>query len=105
MARDKFSVLTEQMFYILLCLKQERCGSEITQQCMQLTHGRIKIGPGTLYNLLDQFLKADIIKEIPSQSKKRNYILTDKGFELLASEYERIRIQTADYEKLILGKE
>ena len=105
MARGKFSVLTEQMFYILLCLNQERCGAEITHKCMELTQGRIKIGPGTLYNLLDQFLKADIIKEIPSDSKKRNYILTEKGFNLLSGEYERIRIQTADYEKVILGKE
>ena len=26
MAREKFSTLTEQMFYILLCLREECCG-------------------------------------------------------------------------------
>ena len=29
MARGKFQTLTEQMFYILLCLRQERCGADV----------------------------------------------------------------------------
>ena len=105
MARDKFSVLTEQMFYILLSLKEERCGSDIMRQCQEITFGRINIGPVTLYNLLDQFLKAGIIQELPTDTKKRNYLLTEKGLQLLKDEYERIQTQAADYEKLILGKE
>ena len=28
MAREKFQTLTEQMFYILLCLRQECCGTD-----------------------------------------------------------------------------
>ena len=28
MAREKFQTLTEQMFYILLCLRQEQCVAE-----------------------------------------------------------------------------
>ena len=29
MARAKFQTLSEQMFYVLLCRRQERCGIDI----------------------------------------------------------------------------
>ena len=29
MAREKFQTLTEQMFYILLCLQRECCGVDV----------------------------------------------------------------------------
>ena len=53
MAREKFQTLTEQMFYILLCLQQERCGVDVMAQVSQMTGGRVVIGPGTLYSLLE----------------------------------------------------
>ena len=52
MPREKFQALTEQMFYILLCLKDECCGMDIMNRVEQLTCGRVRVGPGTLYNLL-----------------------------------------------------
>ena len=58
MARAKFQTLTEQMFYILLCLRQECCGMDIMEKVRVMTEGRVNIGPGTLYNLLDQFYQA-----------------------------------------------
>ena len=63
MAREKFSTLTEQMFYILLCLRTECCGMDVMQQVTKLTDGRVRIGPGTLYNLLVQFADAGMIRE------------------------------------------
>ena len=39
MARGKFQTLTEQMFYILLCLRQEQCGADIMAQVTALTAG------------------------------------------------------------------
>lgn len=32
MAREKFRTLTEQMFYVLLCLRTEYCGMDIMEQ-------------------------------------------------------------------------
>ena len=55
MPRAKFQTLTEQMFYILLCLRTERCGIDIMDTVQKLTGGRISVGSGTLYNLLEQF--------------------------------------------------
>ena len=58
MAREKFQTLTEQMFYILLALQEERCGADIMALVAQITQNRVTIGPGTLYNLLEDFLSA-----------------------------------------------
>ena len=41
MAREKFQTLTEQMFYILLCLRTELCGTDIMAQVSTLTKGRV----------------------------------------------------------------
>ena len=57
MPREKFVTLTEAMFYILICLQKECCGTDIMLQVYDMTDGRVRIGPGTLYNLLDQFLR------------------------------------------------
>ncbi len=46
MARAKFQTLTEQMFYILLCLRTECCGTDVMEQVRQLTRDRVTVGPG-----------------------------------------------------------
>ena len=61
MAREKFQTLTEQMFYILLCLRQEQCGADIMTHVAELTQGLVAVGPGTLYNLLESFVQAGYI--------------------------------------------
>ena len=52
MAREQFQSLTEQMYYILLALLEPRCGVDISQKAMEISRGRMQIGPGTLYTLL-----------------------------------------------------
>ena len=99
MPRAKFQTLTEQMFYILLCLKDECCGTDIMEKILKITNGRISVGPGTLYNLLEQFVYEDIICETKVEGRKRSYILTEKGKEILDNEYKRIQKQANDYKK------
>lgn len=98
MAREKFQTLTEQMFYILLCLRRECCGADIMAQVQQLTGGRVSVGPGTLYNLLEQFLSAGMIAETKVEGRRRSYLITDAGKSALAEEYRRLRLLAADYE-------
>ena len=57
MARLKFQTLTEQMFYTLLCLKEECCGMDILDRVPAMTNQRVHVGSGTLYTLLEQFLR------------------------------------------------
>ena len=100
MAREKFQTLTEQMFYILLCLGQERCGADVMSWISETTGGRVAVGPGTLYNLLEQFLQAGYIRETRVEGRKRSYLITPAGREALAAEVRRLRTLTADYERL-----
>lgn len=104
MPRAKFQTLTEQMFYILLCLREECCGMDILDQVPAMTAGRVNVGSGTLYNLLEQFCEAGMIRETRVEGRKRSYLLTDKGRETLEKEYERIRAQAEDYRRW-MGKE
>ena len=101
MPREKFRTLTEQMFYILLCLKKECCGMDIMEEVSRITEGRVNVGPGTLYNLLEQFLTAGMIRETRVEGRKKSYILTLKGAQILGEEYERLRKQVADYSRLV----
>ena len=98
MSREKFKTLTEQMYYVLLCLRHECCGTDIMNMTLEMTDGRVRIGPGTLYNLLEQFADAGMIRETGIEGRKRSYILTDGGEELLGNEYQRLIQQIKDYD-------
>ena len=104
MPRVKFQTLTEQMFYILLCLKNECYGMDILDRVPAMTNQRVSVGSGTLYNLLEQFLEAEMIMETKVEGRRRSYILTAKGKEMLDKEYQRICAQVSDYH-LIFGEE
>ena len=104
MARAKFQTLTEQMFYTLLCLKEECYGMDILDRVPAMTNGRVNVGSGTLYALLEQFLAAEMIRETKVEGRRRCYILADKGREMLEKECARLTAQLADYH-LVFGKE
>lgn len=105
MARVKFQTLTEQMFYVLLCLTSECYGMDILDRVPAMTGGRVSVGSGTLYNLLEQFLAEGFIRETKVEGRRRSYILTDKGREMLDKEYERIVAQAVDYRRIIRKEE
>ena len=105
MAREKFQSLTEQMFYILLCLRQELCGADIAAQIQTITKGRVIVGPGTLYNVLDSFVQAEMIVETKVEGRRRSYLITRKGREMLEAEYRRLLTLTKDYQDCIREEE
>ena len=99
MPRAKFSTLTEQMFYVLLCLREECCGMDILDKVPSMTGGRVSVGSGTLYNLLEQFCGEGMIRETRVEGRKRSYLLTDAGRARLEREYQRIQAQAEDYRR------
>jgi DNA-binding PadR family transcriptional regulator len=101
MAREKYQTLTEQMFYILICLTQESCGVDIMKRVEDLTNGRVMIGPGTLYSLLNNFVKERMIIETKIENRKKNYVITSLGTKMLEKEYLRVTKLKKDYEMLI----
>lgn len=104
MPRERFKTLTEQMFYILLCLRNECYGMDILDQVPAMTGNRVSVGSGTLYNLLEQFLEEGFIRETKVEGRRRSYILTEKGRDVLNKEYRRIQAQAEDYRRFF-GKE
>ena len=104
MSRVKFQTLTEQMFYTLLCLTEECCGMDILDRVPAMTGKRVNIGSGTLYTLLEQFLEDGIICETRVEGRRRTYILTSRGREMLARERERLAAQLRDYDTAFGGK-
>jgi len=101
--RIKFQTLTEQMFYILLCLMDECCGMDIMEKVKQMTEERVSVGPGTLYNLLENFLEAGMIRETKVEGRKRSYIITESGQDALKTEYQRLLRLASDYQT-VTGK-
>ena len=99
MPREKFQTLTEQMFYILLCLRQECCGVDIMERVRVMTKDRVQIGPGTLYSLLERFQDEGFIRETRAEGRRRSYRITGKGEKRLAEEVEHLRRQAEDYVK------
>ena len=101
MPREKFKTLTEQMFYILLCLHQECRGVDILETVQALTQGRVSIGSGTLYDLLELFSAEGMIRETRAEGRRRSYIITKKGRQMLDDEYQRLQRQLADYDHIL----
>lgn len=96
-AREKFQTLTEQMFYILLCLQKECCGVDVMDRVARMTENRVTIGPGTLYSLLESFQTEGFIQETRVEGRRRSYQITQRGRLRLEEEVRRLRRQTEDY--------
>lgn len=97
MPREKYQTLTEQMFYVLLCLQEEYCGVDIMKRVSEITAQRVIIGPGTLYSLLDSFVSQELIVQTGLDNRKKSYKITPSGQAMLEKEYHRLQQLTMDY--------
>jgi DNA-binding PadR family transcriptional regulator len=103
MAREQLKTLTEPMYYILLMLSEPQHGYGIMQEVERHTEGRVKIGAGILYNLLSRFEEENIIVQLSEENRRKTYTLTDKGFNLLKEEYQRLKQLVSDGSYLFEG--
>ena len=93
--------LTESMYYILISLTKPNHGYGIMQQVEEMTNGRVVLGPGTLYGALNTLLEKrwiEIFSQDDESRKKKEYLLTDSGKEVINNEMMRLE------ELLINGK-
>ncbi len=81
--------LTDATYYILLSLVQERHGYAIMQYVNDMTENKLNLGPATLYTLLKKLDEGGYITQTSSGDRKKTYILTDKGRELVEKELVR----------------
>lgn len=83
--------MTETGFYILMCLRKEAHGYSIVQQVERLTDGEIRISPGTMYGSLSKMEKDGLIRFVREENKRKIYMITDLGSQVLELEINRIK--------------
>ena len=92
MPRKALELMTESMLYTMMAFQTgPRCGTEISAWVEGLTGGRVRLGPGTLYTILNNFLEVGYLREVAVEGRKRTYALTEAGKRAYAQELERLR--------------
>lgn len=82
--------MSETGFYILFCLREEMHGYNIIQRVSQMTNGEILIGAGTMYGSLSKMEKDGLIIFVKEEGKRKSYIISELGKEILDIELRRI---------------
>ena len=89
-ARERYIPMSETMFYILLSLREARHGYAIMQHVKELTDGRIVLGAGTVYSSIGKLEGDGLIKAVSEEERRKIYIITPVGSEILREEAARI---------------
>ncbi|MDU4936728.1 MAG: PadR family transcriptional regulator [Peptostreptococcaceae bacterium] len=88
----KGGALTETTLFILLALYKPNHGYGIMQFIENETSGRISLGAGTLYGAINTLVKKKLIKPYVGEdgTRKKVYIITDNGKEVVRNEIKRL---------------
>lgn len=86
----RYIPMTETGFYILLCLQNEMHGYHIMQKVKEITNGEIVISAGTMYGSLSKMEKDGLIRFTKEEGKRKSYIITELGRQILNMELKRI---------------
>lgn len=106
MGNNDSVALTEAVYYILLTLYEPMHGYGIMQKIEELSSGRVKLAAGTLYGAINTMLDKDWIQALPevSSSRKKEYIITERGKQVAASELIRLQELVINGEGIIGGE-
>ncbi|MFY0521272.1 PadR family transcriptional regulator [Lysinibacillus sp. UGB7] len=82
--------LTDSVFYIMAGFTQPRHGYAVMSVIEELTDSQVVIGPASLYTIIKKLINESYIKLIDdSDSRRKVYVLTDKGREVLRQDIKR----------------
>ena len=97
--------LTEAVYYILLGLNKPLHGYGIMQFAEEMSQGRVRLAPGTLYGALSSLCSKGWIRELPVEagSRKKEYEITTAGREVLEAELGRLKQLVSCGEKVLGG--
>jgi DNA-binding PadR family transcriptional regulator len=98
MPKPKLDPLPSAAFHILLALAEEDLhGYAIMREVAELTKGRVRLGPGTLYGSIKTLLEGGLIEEVDERAddnsggeRRRYYHLTAGGRKLARLEADRL---------------
>ncbi len=90
-----FLPLTPRFFHLLLALAEGPShGYEMMKQVRHLSTGKVKIGPGTLYESIQRLSSHGLIKKRKARpgndSRRIDYEITDLGAKVLEAEAVRL---------------
>lgn len=87
----KYLPMTETAFYILLALKEPLHGYGIILKVEDLTEGRIRIGPGTIYGTLSKMEADGLIIPVGQEDRRKIYLQSSIGSDLVKLEVTRLK--------------
>lgn len=100
----KGGALTEVTFFILLALYTPNHGYGVMQFIKDRTEGRLVLGAGSLYGAINNLVSKDWIAPTDDgDGRKKEYVITELGREIAATELTRIRALCAIAEDIIGG--
>jgi len=91
----KYLPLTEATYYIMLALIEPLHGYAVMQKVEQISQGTVRVGPGTLYGVFDTLEASGLIVMVKEEDRRKSYVLTSKGREVLLSQIRRLEIMTS----------
>ena len=99
--------LTEGVYYILLSLLQPLHGYGIIQNVEKLSGGRVRLAAGTLYGAINTLLEKGWIAALEGEadSRKKEYVITELGREMLNKELQRLEELVQNGKRLLGGSE
>ena len=97
--------LTETTYFILLALVQPNHGYGIMLKAEEMSNGSVRLAAGTLYGALNNMVDKGWIEQLPAEygSRKKEYILTDLGLEILINETNRLKELAACGDEVLKG--
>ena len=99
--------LTEGVYYILLSLLEPLHGYGIIQNVENLSGGRVRLAAGTLYGAINTLLEKGWITALEGEadSRKKEYVITELGREMLNKELQRLEELVQNGKRLLGGSE
>ena len=99
--------LTEGVYYILLSLLEPLHGYGIIQNVEKLSGSRVRLAAGTLYGAINTLLEKGWIVALEGEadSRKKEYVITELGREMLNKELQRLEELVQNGKRLLGGSE
>jgi len=88
--------MTEAMYYVLLALLNPAHGYRLMQAVDEVSQGRVAMGPGTLYGVLNRMQQDGLISLKTDDGRRKVYNITTSGQMALQAEYTRLQAMVRD---------
>lgn len=97
--------LTDSVFYIMAALTKPSHGYVVMSTIEEITKGQVKIGPASLYTIIKKLLNEQYIELVDeSDSRRKIYVLTEKGRSVLLEDIDRRKTMIAFAENGMKGE-